>query len=85
MRAKKHQLTLFKPISPAVKRLNILLKARAKFSKERASIELALKGITELTQTRLALMSRIKQAMMLIDKRFKECIKLAGYTDNYQR
>lgn len=85
MSAEKHQLTPFKAIPKAVKRIHRLLKARAKLAKERASIGLALKEITELAQTRLAIMNRIKQAMMLIDKRVKECIRLAGYTADYQR
>lgn len=85
MKAEKHQLIPFKPIPKAVKRLNRLLKARAKLAKSKATIGLSLKGVTELVQTRSALMRRLEQAMALIDKRVQECIKLAGYSDDYQR
>jgi len=54
-------------------------------AKSKATIGLSLKGVTELAQTRRALMKRIEQAMTLIDKRVQECIKLAGYSDDYQR
>ena len=85
MKVEKHQLIPFKPIPKAVKRLNRLLKARAKLAKSKATIGLSLKGVTELAQTRSALMRRIEQAMALIDKRVQACIQLAGFSDDYQR
>jgi transposase len=85
MKAEKHQLIPFKPLPKAVKRLNRLLKARAHLAKTKASVGLSLKGVSELGQTRSALINRIKQAMALIDKRVQDCIKLAGYSNDYQR
>ena len=85
MMAEKRQLSPFKPLPKAVKRLNRLLKARAKLAKYKASIGLSLSGITELAQTRRSIMSRIALSMKLIDKRVQECIKLAGFSDDYLR
>lgn len=85
MRSEKQQLTAYEPIPKAVKRLNRLLKARAKLAKSKATIGLSLKGVTELAQTRKALMRRIEQAMELIDKRIQTCIKEAGYDEDYTR
>jgi len=45
MKAEKWQLISFKPISKAVKRLNRLLKARAKLAKLKATAGLSLKGL----------------------------------------
>lgn len=85
MKAEKKQLISFKPIPKAVKRLNRLLKARAKLAKLKATVGLSLKGITELIQTRGALIRRFEKAMALIDKRIQGCIELSGYTADYQR
>ena len=85
MIAEKHRLVPFKPVPKAIKRLNRLLKARAKLAKSKATIGLSLKGVSELAQTRSAIMRRIEHSMVLIDKRVQECIQLAGYSDDYQR
>ena len=85
MQAEKHQLTPFKPIPKAVKRINRLLKARAKLAKSKATIGLSLKSVPELAQTRNALIRRIEQAVVLIDKRIQSCIKEAGYNRDYER
>ena len=85
MRSEKQQLTALQPIPKPVKRLNRLLKARAKLAKSRATIGLSLKGVTELAQTRKAVMGRIAQAMSLIDKKIQSCIREAGYGEDYKR
>ena len=85
MKAEKHRLYPFKLLPKAVKRLNRLLKARAKLATSKATIGLSLKGVAELAQTRGAIIRRIEQAIALIDKRIQECIQLAGYADDYQR
>lgn len=85
MKSEKQHLTVFEPIPKAVKRLNRLLKARAKLAKSKATIGLSLKGVTELAQTCKALIKRIEQAMTLIDKRIQACIKDAGYKEDYRR
>jgi transposase len=85
LRSEKQQLVAFKPIPKAVKRLNRLLKARAKLAGLKASMGLALGGIAELAQTRQALLKRFKLAMSMIDKRILNCIILAGYKVDYQR
>ncbi len=85
LRSEKHQLIPFKPIPKAVKRLNRLLKARAKLTELKASMGLALGGVSELAQTRLALQKRFKLAIAVIDKRILDCIILGGYKADYKR
>lgn len=83
--SEKHQLIAFTPIPKAVKRLNRLLKARAKLARSKAEIKLSLQNVAELTRTRNALINHIEKAMALIDQRVQDCIKQAGYSDDYQR
>lgn len=83
--SEKRQLIAFNPMPKAVKRLNRLLKARAKLAKLKAIMSLSLGGIPELAQTRNALIKRFKKAMAVIDKRMLECITLAGYKEDYRR
>lgn len=85
LHSEKIQLIPFKPIPKAVKRLNRLLKARAKLAELKASMGLALGGVSELAQTRLALQKRFKLAMAVIDKRILDCIILGGYKADYKR
>ncbi len=85
LHAERQQLVPFKLIPKAVKRLNRLLKARAKLAELKASMGLALSGVTELAQTRKSLLTRFKLAMALIDKRILDCIILAGYKADYKR
>lgn len=85
LRSERHQLTAFKPIPKAVKRLNRLLKARAKLAELKASMGLALGGINELAQIRRALLKRFELVMTVIDKRIVDCIALAGYKADYLR
>lgn len=85
LHAERQQLVPFKLIPKAVKRLNRLLKARAKLAELKASMGLALSGVTELAQTRKSLQTRFKLAMALIDKRILDCIILAGYKADYKR
>ena len=85
LRSERSQLIPFKPLPKAIKRLNRLLKARAKLAKYKASMSLALSGIPELVQTRKALQNRFKAATEVIDKRILECIILAGYKADYER
>lgn len=85
LHAERQQLVPFKLIPKAVKRLNRLLKARAKLAELKASMSLALSGVTELAQTRKSLLTRFKLAMALIDKRILDCIILAGYKADYKR
>jgi transposase len=85
LHSEKIQLIPFKPIPKAVKRLNLLLKARAKLAELKASMGLALGGVSELAQTRLALQKRFKLAMAVIDKRILDCIILGGYKADYKR
>lgn len=79
------QLTLYQPVPKTIKRLNTLLRVRSKLAKSKATIGQSLKNIGELAIMRTALMARIKQSMLLIDKRIKECIEQAGYLDDYKR
>jgi transposase len=85
MEAEKHQLVPFKAIPKQVKRLNQLLKARAKLAKTKTTISLALGQVNELSQTRSSLMKRIMDAMALIDRRILDCIEKAGYSEDYHR
>ena len=85
LNSEKHQLIPFKLIPKAVKRLNRLLKARAKLTELKASMGLALGGVSELAQTRLALQKRFKLAIAVIDKRILDCIILGGYKADYKR
>lgn len=85
LRSERNQLIPFKPLPKAVKRLNRLLKARAKLAELKASMGLALGGVGELAQTRQALLKRFKLAMVVIDNRILDCITLAGYKADYLR
>lgn len=85
MHSEKQQLVAFKPLPKAVKRLNRLLKARAKLAQLKTAMGLSLTGVAELALTRKALLKRFEDAMAVIDKRLLECIKLAGYQDDYRR
>ena len=85
LRSEKEQLIPFKLIPKAVKRLNRLLKARAKLTALKASMGLALGGVSELAQTRLALMRRLTLAISVIDKRIMNYIILGGYKADYKR
>jgi len=85
MRSEKQQLIAFKPLPKAVKRMNRLLKARAKLAQLKTAMGLSLTGVAELALTRKALLKRFDDAMAVIDKRLLDCIKLAGYLEDYQR
>lgn len=82
LHSEQHQLTPFKLIPKAVKRLNRLLKAHAEL---KAPMGLALGGVSELAQTRQALMKRFKLAISVIDKRMLDCIILGEYRADYKR
>jgi len=85
LRSEQHQLTPYKLIPKAIKRLNRLLKARAKLTELKASMSLSLGGVSELALTRKALMKRFTLAIAVIDKRLLECINREGYTADYER
>lgn len=85
LRSERNQLIPFKPLPKAVKRLNRLLKARAKLTELKTSLGLSLGGIPELAQTRKALQRRFKLSIEVIDKRILDCIILAGYKADYKR
>ncbi len=85
LRSEKRQLVAFKPMPKAVKRLNRLLKARAKLSQLKAAMSLALTGVAELAGMRKSLLNRLDKAIESIDKRLLDCITLAGYKDDYRR
>ncbi len=85
LRSEGHRLIAFKPLPKEVKRLNRLLKARAKLAELKASMGLALGGVAELAQTRQVLLKRFKLAMAGIDKRILDCIILGGYKADYKR
>ena len=85
MRSEKQQLVAFKPFPKSVKRLNRLLKARAKLAQLKTAMGLSLKEVAELAQTRKALLKRFEDAMAVIDKRLLECIQLTGYQGDYRR
>lgn len=85
MCSERQQLVAFKPLPKAVKRLNRLLKARAKLAQLKTAMGLSLTGVPELALTRKALLKRLDDAIAVIDKRMLECIELAGYRNDYQR
>jgi len=85
LRSEMNQLIPFKPLPKSVKRLNRLLKARAKVTELKASMSMALAGVSELAQTRKALLRRLKLAIEVIDKRILGCIIAAGYKADYKR
>jgi len=85
LRSERNQLIPFKPLPKAVKRLNRLLKARAKVTELKASMSMTLAGVSELAQTRKALLRRFKLAIEVIDKRILDCIIAAGYKADYKR
>ena len=85
LRSERQHLTAFKPLPKAVKRLNRLLKARAKLTQLKTAMGLSLSGVAELAITRKALLKRFDDAMAVIDKRMLDCIASGGYKSDYQR
>jgi transposase len=85
LRSEKQQLVAFKPMPRSVKRLNRLLKARAKLAQLKTAMGLSLAGVAELASMRKSLLNRLDKAMATIDKRLLDCITLAGYKDDYRR
>ena len=69
----------------AVQTLYDLLRARGKLTETKTALGLALKHIGQLTATRRALLSRIDQALTVIDRKLLSCLHQAGYAQDYQR
>ena len=85
LRSERQHLVAFKPLPKAVKRLNRLLKARAKLTQLKTAMGLSLAGVAELAITRKALLKRFDDAMASIDKRMIDCITSGGYKNDYRR
>jgi transposase len=63
----------------AMQRLQQLLRARARLSKSKVALRQSLAGIGELGSTRAALVRRIAEAIHLIDRKIKRCLRESGY------
>lgn len=85
LRSERQHLVAFKPLPKEVKRLNRLLKARAKLTQLKTAMGLSLAGVAELAITRKALLKRFDDAMAVIDKRMLDCITSGGYKNDYRR
>jgi transposase len=82
------EITHLRPYQPppkAVKRLMVLLRARAKLAHSRTTLKQSLAGINELARTTTALLARIDRAIKLIDDKLINCISQSGYLKDYKR
>lgn len=68
----------------AVKRLMTLLRVRAKLTHSKTMLKQSLAGIGELAQTSKSLLTRIDQAIGLINKKLVNCISESGYINDYK-
>lgn len=69
----------------AVIKLRELLHARAKLTDAKVTIGQALHEVGELSQTSKALVSRMQEAIALIDRKLTRCIKESGYQADAKR
>lgn len=85
LRSEKSSLVAYKPLPKAVKRINRLLKVRAKLAKSKSTISMSLSGVAEVALLRRSLLKNLNDAMKAIDKRLLMCVQKSQYYNDYLR
>ncbi|MEM9317358.1 MAG: IS110 family transposase [Pseudomonadota bacterium] len=69
----------------SVMELRELLRARAKLVTTKGAVSQSMGQVQQLARTRQSVMRRMQLAIELIEKKLRECIEAAGYSDDARR
>lgn len=83
--AEAGHLVPYAPPPKAVVRLRQLLRARAQLTKGQVTLRQSLEGLGELAPTSKKLVKQYREAIALIDRKLRDCLRDAGYAEDAAR